>query len=177
MSWRGNDRSEPRLDGLKHEPRGGFFLPRGSIHEGGNRHTIIGCHRHRQCSPPSSASVPVTLRDIHRSFTIHSSLSQSQRENWYSVRWTRTCQVVELRLSYRYAKQHPWVVQAVTGFLCLFMDQPGFRVQRHLISLACMCAAVLRRPRRYTAVASLSGPARLSSHGSFCDRRRLPHCD
>ena len=45
-------------------------------------------------------------------------------------------QVVELRLSYRYAKQHPWVVQAVTGFLsAYFMDQPGFRVQRHFDEL------------------------------------------
>lgn len=45
-------------------------------------------------------------------------------------------QVVELRLSYRYAKQHPWVVQAITGFLsAYFMDQPGFRVQRHIEEL------------------------------------------
>lgn len=41
-------------------------------------------------------------------------------------------QVVELRLSYRYVKDHPWVVQAVTGFLsAYFMEHPGFRVQRH----------------------------------------------
>lgn len=41
-------------------------------------------------------------------------------------------QTVELRLSYRYAKEHPWVVQAVTGFLsAYFMERPGFRVQRH----------------------------------------------
>ncbi len=39
--------------------------------------------------------------------------------------------VVELRLSYAYAKTHPWVVQAITGFLsAYFMEQPGFRVQR-----------------------------------------------
>lgn len=39
---------------------------------------------------------------------------------------------VELRLSYRYAKEHPWAVQAVTGFLsAYFMEQPGFRVRRH----------------------------------------------
>ena len=39
---------------------------------------------------------------------------------------------VELRLSYRYAKEHPWTVQAVTGFLsAYFMEQPGFRVRRH----------------------------------------------
>lgn len=45
-------------------------------------------------------------------------------------------QVVELRLSYRYATAHPWVVQAVTGFLsAYFMEQPGFRVQRHFDEL------------------------------------------
>ena len=45
-------------------------------------------------------------------------------------------QIVELRLSYRYAKQHAWVVQAVTGFLsAYFMEQPGFRVQRHFDEL------------------------------------------
>ncbi|HSA60993.1 MAG TPA: hypothetical protein VLE03_02040 [Nitrospiraceae bacterium] len=40
--------------------------------------------------------------------------------------------VAELRLSYRYVKEHPWVVQAMNGFLsAYFMEQPGFRVQRH----------------------------------------------
>ena len=39
-------------------------------------------------------------------------------------------QIAELRMSYRYAKQHPWVIQAVNGFLsAYFMEQPGFRVQ------------------------------------------------
>jgi len=43
---------------------------------------------------------------------------------------------VELRLSYRYVQAHPWVVQAVTGFLsAYFMEHPGFRVQRHLEDL------------------------------------------
>ena len=47
-----------------------------------------------------------------------------------------TPQIVELRMSYRYAKQHPWVVQAVNGFLsAYFMEQPGFRVQRHFDEL------------------------------------------
>jgi hypothetical protein len=45
-------------------------------------------------------------------------------------------QTVELRLSYRYTKEHPWVVQAVTGFLsAYFMEQPSFRVQRHFDEL------------------------------------------
>jgi hypothetical protein len=45
-------------------------------------------------------------------------------------------QVVELRLSYRYVKEHPWAVQAVTGFLSgYFMEKPGFRVQRHFEEL------------------------------------------
>jgi hypothetical protein len=44
--------------------------------------------------------------------------------------------VVELRLSYRYVKAHPWVVQAMNGFLsAYFMEQPGFRVQRHFDEL------------------------------------------
>jgi hypothetical protein len=44
--------------------------------------------------------------------------------------------VVELRLSYRYVTEHPWTVQAVAGFLsAYFMEQPGFRVQRHFEEL------------------------------------------
>jgi hypothetical protein len=40
--------------------------------------------------------------------------------------------IIELRLSYRYIKEHPWVVTAVNGFLsAYFMEQPSFRVQRH----------------------------------------------
>lgn len=38
----------------------------------------------------------------------------------------------ELALSQRYLAAHPWVVQAITGFLsAYFMEHPGFRVQRH----------------------------------------------
>jgi hypothetical protein len=45
-------------------------------------------------------------------------------------------QLVELRLSYRYVKAHPWVVMAVNGFLsAYFMEQPSFRVQRHFDEL------------------------------------------
>ncbi|HEX5646676.1 MAG TPA: hypothetical protein VFX56_06880 [Nitrospira sp.] len=44
--------------------------------------------------------------------------------------------VIELRLSYRYIKAHPWVVTAVNGFLsAYFMEQPSFRVQRHFDEL------------------------------------------
>ena len=44
--------------------------------------------------------------------------------------------VAELRLSYRYIKEHPWVVTAVNGFLsAYFMEQPSFRVQRHFDEL------------------------------------------
>ncbi len=39
---------------------------------------------------------------------------------------------VQLRVSDRYAKEHPWVVPAITGFLsAYFMESPGFRVLRH----------------------------------------------
>lgn len=45
-------------------------------------------------------------------------------------------QMVELRISYRYASAHPWVVQAIGGFLsAYFMEHPGFRVQRHMEEL------------------------------------------
>lgn len=44
--------------------------------------------------------------------------------------------IIELRLSYRYAKEHPWVVTAINGFLsAYFMEQPSFRVQRHFDEL------------------------------------------
>ena len=42
-------------------------------------------------------------------------------------------QLVELRVSTRYVTAHPWVVQAIGGFLsAYFMEHPGFRVQRHI---------------------------------------------
>jgi hypothetical protein len=44
--------------------------------------------------------------------------------------------MTELRLSYRYIKEQPWVVTAVNGFLsAYFMEQPSFRVQRHFEEL------------------------------------------
>ena len=44
--------------------------------------------------------------------------------------------LTELRLSYRYIKEHQWVVTAVNGFLsAYFMEQPSFRVQRHFDEL------------------------------------------
>jgi hypothetical protein len=48
----------------------------------------------------------------------------------------QTSAMVEIRLTYRYATEHPWVVQAVNGFLsAYFMEKPGFRVQRHFDEL------------------------------------------
>ena len=45
-------------------------------------------------------------------------------------------QVVEIRVSYRYVKEHPWVVQGITGFLsAYFMEKPGFTLQRHFEEL------------------------------------------
>ena len=44
--------------------------------------------------------------------------------------------MTELRLSYRYIKEHPWVVTAINGFLsAYFMEQPSFRVRRHFDEL------------------------------------------
>ena len=60
-------------------------------------------------------------------------------------------QVVELRISYRYATAHPWVVQAIRGFLsAYFMEHPGFRVQRYMEELESgthlwICEAPIRR--------------------------------
>src|SRR2546426_11934704 len=49
---------------------------------------------------------------------------------------TQMSQVVELRVSYRYVKEHPWVVQAITGFLsAYFMEKPEFRVQQNFVEL------------------------------------------
>ena len=45
-------------------------------------------------------------------------------------------EVVELLVSSRYITAHPWVVQAIGGFLsAYFMEHPGFRVQRHMEEL------------------------------------------
>ena len=44
--------------------------------------------------------------------------------------------VVELRASYRYIKDHPWVIQGITGFLsAYFMERPGFQVKKHFDEL------------------------------------------
>ena len=64
-------------------------------------------------------------------------------------------QTVELRISYRYATAHPWVVQAIRGFLsAYFMEHPGFRVQRYLEELesgthlwVCQVPAGMKFPR------------------------------
>ncbi len=45
-------------------------------------------------------------------------------------------ETIELRVSYRYAKEHPWVIQGITGFLsAYFMEKPGFQVQKHFEEL------------------------------------------
>jgi hypothetical protein len=45
-------------------------------------------------------------------------------------------QTVELRVSYRYLKEHSWVVQGITGFLsAYFMERPGFQVKKHFDEL------------------------------------------
>ena len=45
-------------------------------------------------------------------------------------------QMVEIRVSYRYVKEHAWVVQGITGFLsAYFMEKPGFHLQRHFDDL------------------------------------------
>ncbi|PJA78557.1 MAG: hypothetical protein CO149_03350 [Nitrospirae bacterium CG_4_9_14_3_um_filter_51_5] len=45
-------------------------------------------------------------------------------------------EVVEIRVSYRYVKEHSWVVQGITGFLsAYFVEKPGFNLQRHFEEL------------------------------------------
>jgi len=45
-------------------------------------------------------------------------------------------QIVELRVSNRYVKENPWVVQDIAGLLsAYFMERPGFQVQKHFDEL------------------------------------------
>lgn len=45
-------------------------------------------------------------------------------------------ETVELRATYRYIKEHAWVVQGITGFLsAYFMEKPGFQVLKHFDEL------------------------------------------
>lgn len=44
--------------------------------------------------------------------------------------------IFEIGVSYRYAQEHEWVVQAITGFLsAYFMEDARFRMKRHLHEL------------------------------------------
>lgn len=41
-------------------------------------------------------------------------------------------QLVELAVTYRYAQEHGWTVNAITGFLsAYYMEDPRFRLSRH----------------------------------------------
>ena len=41
-------------------------------------------------------------------------------------------QRVEISVSYRFAQEHNWVIQGITGFFsAYFMERPGFRVLRN----------------------------------------------
>ena len=40
--------------------------------------------------------------------------------------------LIEIRVSYRYAQEHHWVIQGITGFLsAYYMEKPGFQIYRH----------------------------------------------
>lgn len=66
-----------------------------------------------------------------------------------------TLPVVELSVTSRYSGAHPWVIQAISGFLsAYFMEYPGFRVLRHTDEAAsgmhvwiCEIPAALKVPR------------------------------
>jgi len=78
--------------------------------------------QHSQCC------FPTNLRERRRLNRLYSHLTMDEQE---------PVQVVELRISYRYAVAHPWVIQAIGGFLsAYFMEHPGFRVQRYMEELA-----------------------------------------
>ena len=45
-------------------------------------------------------------------------------------------QLFEIGVSFRYAQEHDWVMPAITGFLsAYFMEDPAFRLKRHLHEL------------------------------------------
>lgn len=66
-----------------------------------------------------------------------------------------TLSVVELRVTRRYSEAHPWVIQAISGFLsAYFMEYPGFRVLRHTDEASsgmhvwtCEIPAAMKMPR------------------------------
>ena len=40
--------------------------------------------------------------------------------------------LIEICVSYRFAQEHNWVIQGITGFLsAYYMEKPEFRVRRH----------------------------------------------
>ena len=40
--------------------------------------------------------------------------------------------LVEITVSYRYAQEHQWVIQGITGFLsAYYMEKPGFQIRKH----------------------------------------------
>lgn len=44
--------------------------------------------------------------------------------------------IVEIGVSFRYAQEHEWVMQAITGFLsAYFMEDASFHLKRHLHEL------------------------------------------
>lgn len=63
--------------------------------------------------------------------------------------------VVEVRVTRRYSEAHPWVIQAISGFLsACFMEYPGFRVLRNTDDASsgmhvwtCEIPATLKMPR------------------------------
>lgn len=39
---------------------------------------------------------------------------------------------IEISVSYRFAQEHNWIIQGITGFFsAYYMEKPGFRVVRH----------------------------------------------
>ena len=85
----------------------------------------------KACISTAGRDKPPDTSAFHRSIIILTALySHITMDEHESV------QVVELRVSYRYATAHPWVVQAIGGFLsAYFMEHPGFRVQRYMEEL------------------------------------------
>ncbi len=85
----------------------------------------------------------------------------------------------ELAVGSAYQAAHPWVVQAITGFLsACFMEYPGFRVQRHFDEpesgmhiWLCEIPATLKVPRLLKRLQADIPACRISEHSAAKDAR------
>ena len=90
-----------------------------------------------------------------------------------------TSVLAELAVQAPYQAAHPWVVQAITGFLsACFMEYPGFRVQRHFDEpesgmhiWLCEIPATLKVPRLLKRLQADIPACRISEQSAAKDAR------